>query len=112
MLQGISDTHLNLGLENALNLWQHNLGQAFIACAHGQVAEEFKISSEALLQALAQCPLPNEQFTMITGMFERITLTFERTAHSIAEQKTPQKIISSQTIFRHKNHSFAATKTI
>ena len=92
MLQGISDTHLNLGLENALNLWQHNLGQAFIACAHGQVAEEFKISSEALLQALAQCPLPHEQFTMITGMFERITLTFERTAHSIAEQKnTPEK---------------------
>ncbi|EGT3626125.1 FUSC family protein [Morganella morganii] len=91
MLQGISDTHLNLGLENALNLWQHNLGQAFIACAHGQVAEEFNISSEALLQALAQCPLPHEQFTMITGMFERITLTFERTAHSIAEQKNTSK---------------------
>ena len=92
MLQGISDTHLNLGLENALNLWQHNLGEAFIACAHGQVAEEFNISSEALLQALAQCPLPHEQFTMIAGMFERITLTFERTAHSIAEQKnTAQK---------------------
>jgi len=50
---------------------------------------------------------------MITGMFERITLTFERTAHSIAEQKnTSKKIVSSQTIFRPKSHSFAATKTI
>ncbi|MCL1085389.1 FUSC family protein [Shewanella glacialipiscicola] len=83
ILQGIPAVHL----ESALHLWQLSLGKAFITCAQGKVAKEFALSCETLLQELSKSPLPPEELTMIEGMFERINLTFERTAHTIAEQK-------------------------
>jgi len=82
LLQSVSDQRL----EPLLDQWQHALAQAFLASSRGQQWPAFKDCSAELLQAIHDDQLPQEQLEMIEGMFTRVSLTFERTANTMAQK--------------------------
>ncbi|QUN06608.1 FUSC family protein [Shewanella yunxiaonensis] len=82
LLQSVSDQRLEPLLDN----WQQALAQAFLASSKGQQYPAFKTSSTALLEAIHEDQLSPEQLEMIEGMFTRVSLTFERTANTMAQK--------------------------
>jgi uncharacterized membrane protein YccC len=82
LLQSVSDQRL----EPLLDRWQHALAQAFLACSRGLQWPAFTDCSAELLQAIREEQLSLEQLEMIEGMFTRVSLTFERTANTMAQK--------------------------
>lgn len=63
-----------------LTEWQNALANAYFAASRGEISSQFTNASNALMLALKQTELPQQQRNVIEGMCERIAMTFERTA--------------------------------
>ncbi|MCH1924301.1 FUSC family protein [Shewanella sp. C32] len=63
-----------------LNDWQNALADAYLAASRGETSSHFTNASNALVLALQQTEISQQQRQVIEGMCERIAMTFERTA--------------------------------
>ncbi|WP_111495107.1 FUSC family protein [Marinobacter bohaiensis] len=72
-------------VETRLRRWQMVLADTYLLSARGEVSSDFREASHALLRALHGDAEADPQIANVEGMFERLALTFERTAHTIAE---------------------------
>lgn len=78
-------------LNALLDQWQRSLASTFLCSAKGKFNAEFRTHSQQLLAAIEQTNGVNLQSELVEGMMERLAITFERTAHTFAEQSSPQK---------------------
>nr|WP_107005618.1 FUSC family protein [Shewanella algae] len=85
LLASISDSQLDELLQD----WQLALANAFILCSRGENPPEFRASCERLLARLQTDGLAQEQLEMVQGMFERLIMTFERSAAMISNANAP-----------------------
>jgi uncharacterized membrane protein YccC len=67
-----------------LRNWQQVLADTYLMSSRGEFNPGFREASDRLLQAIHSVDLPDQQTVVIEGMFERIALTFERTARTVA----------------------------
>ncbi len=74
-------------MDAKLEYWQQALGDAFMNAFHGKADPMFQLASVALLSELDEFDMPQDQKDLLEGMCERIRLTLERSANSIAEQR-------------------------
>ena len=72
----------------SLDQWQNALADAFLLATKGQHDEEFSKTSTVLYNELVAAVGESTQVEAIKGMFIRLNLTFERSAETIADQKT------------------------
>lgn len=82
-------------VEQYLQTWQEALADAFMCCSRGQLSDKFHPACSALMRALEQKDNADaDQLKMIEGMFERLALTFERTAETIRNK--PEGIAAAE----------------
>lgn len=74
-----------------LEQWQQSLADTFLCCAKGHFNADFRTRSQRLVEAVRKTGAANLQVELIEGTMERLALTFERTAHTFAEQLAKQK---------------------
>lgn len=74
-----------------LEQWQQSLADTFLCCAKGHFNADFRARSQRLVEAVRKTGAANLQVELIEGTMERLALTFERTAHTFAEQLAKQK---------------------
>ncbi len=67
-----------------LRRWQQVLADTYLMASRGEFNPQFRASSGRLLQAIHSVSPPDQQTVIIEGMFERLALTFERTARTVA----------------------------
>ena len=65
-----------------LSEWQHVLADTYLMSASGNMNSRFREASAGLLRAIYDAKEPDAQTATIEGMFERMALTFERTART------------------------------
>ncbi|MFM2481223.1 FUSC family protein [Celerinatantimonas sp. YJH-8] len=87
----LSGTLLRPQLKN----WQDALADAFLACSQGETAPQFVTACDTLVSALVAIQGENAQTELIKGSFERIQLTFERTARLFQPEQTISQSSSS-----------------
>jgi hypothetical protein len=72
-----------------LHNWQQVLADTYLMSSRGELNPGFREASDRLLQAVHSVDSPDQQTVVIEGMFERIALTFERTARTVASLTKP-----------------------
>jgi uncharacterized membrane protein YccC len=72
-----------------LHNWQQVLADTYLMSSRGELNPGFREASDRLLQAVHSVDSPDQQTIVIEGMFERIALTFERTARTVASLTKP-----------------------
>ncbi|WP_340676807.1 FUSC family protein [Paraglaciecola sp.] len=70
-----------------LEKWQQSLAFTYMQSAKGKVSDAFRLGSNSLLTSLQDAQHNPQQLEIIEGMFERMTLTFQRTAQVIGTSK-------------------------
>lgn len=85
-LQGNKDPRVKA----LLRRWQQALSRAYLLAAKGQLDGDYRRHSHFLLVAIRKSGQSAPQLEIIEGMMERLALTFERTAHSLASPQQPQ----------------------
>lgn len=81
LVAGVESVALNAHLDQ----WQQALADAFFQCAKGRTSPAFQAASERVLETLRAENLARGHFEIVAGMFERLTMTFERSALTIAD---------------------------
>jgi len=81
--------HRSAEVDAKLAQWQQVLADTYLLSARGEINARFRKVSAELLAAVHATKEPDSQTATVEGMFERIALTFERTAKTIAEAKNP-----------------------
>lgn len=81
--------HRSAEVDDMLAHWQQVLADTYLSSARGRTDPRFREVSSQLLKAIHKVAEPNAQTKTIEGMFERMALTFERTAATIAAQNSP-----------------------
>lgn len=71
----------------ALVRWQNALADTFFDAATGRPLKRFRPACDEVLAELRRHAKPGSDLKMIEGMFERLTLTFERTANMVREHQ-------------------------
>jgi uncharacterized membrane protein YccC len=77
--------HRNAVVDARLTEWQQVLADTYLLSSHGKTSPRFREASAHLLEAVHADKAPDSQTATIKGMFERLALTFERTAKTVAE---------------------------
>ncbi|WP_417501765.1 FUSC family protein [Marinobacter sp.] len=72
--------HRNAAVDAKLAEWQQVLADTYLMSARGTMNSRFREASAGLLKAIYEAKEPDAQTATIEGMFERMALTFERTA--------------------------------
>ncbi|MBU2875015.1 FUSC family protein [Marinobacter salexigens] len=72
--------HRNASVDAKLSEWQRVLADTYLMSARGTMNSRFREASAGLLRAVYEAKEPDAQTATIEGMFERMALTFERTA--------------------------------
>lgn len=75
--------------DDDLNTLQRALADAFYHCYQGLHTSAFTEATEYLFSKLPQEAFPEEQYELIRGSFERLSLTLARTSESIAQEANP-----------------------
>ncbi|WP_148864347.1 FUSC family protein [Marinobacter fonticola] len=83
-LRRLIHAHRSQAVDVLLEQWQHALAETYLMSARGDFNRRFREVSANLLAAIHIASEPNEQTATIEGMFERLALTFERTARTVA----------------------------
>ncbi|MCG6282733.1 FUSC family protein, partial [Vibrio diabolicus] len=78
-------------VERLLDEWQQALADAFFWCSKGKTHAPFGQVSDALLNVLREEQLAKGQFEIVEGMFDRLAMTFERSARTIAENQAARQ---------------------
>jgi uncharacterized membrane protein YccC len=81
--------HRSAAVDAKLAEWQQVLADTYLMSARGDSNLRFREVSAELLAAIHGVKEPDAQTATIEGMFERMALTFERTAGTIAQQDRP-----------------------
>ncbi len=87
-LRRLLQKHRTPAVNVLLNQWQVALADSYLMSSKGGVNTDFRVVSAQLLRAIraAHADVEADHQTVIAeGMFERIALTFERTANTVAE---------------------------
>ena len=74
--------HRNAAVDVKLAEWQQVLADTYLMSARGNMNSRFREASARLLRAIYDAKEPDAQTATIEGMFERMALTFERTART------------------------------
>jgi len=74
--------HRNAVVDVKLAEWQQVLADTYLMSARGDMNSRFREASAGLLSAIYDAKAPDAQTATIEGMFERMALTFERTART------------------------------
>ncbi|SHK31014.1 Uncharacterized membrane protein YccC [Marinobacter antarcticus] len=82
-------SHRSAAVDAKLAEWQQVLADTYLMSARGDSNLRFREVSAELLAAIHGVKEPDAQTATIEGMFERMALTFERTAGTIAQQDRP-----------------------
>ncbi|RBW48471.1 FUSC family protein [Marinobacter sp. F3R11] len=77
--------HRSAAVDAKLAEWQQVLADTYLLSSKGQMNSRFREVSSELLKALHSVKEPDSQTVTIEGMFERIALTLERTARTVAQ---------------------------
>ncbi len=83
-LRRLIRNHRSAAVDEALGHWQQTLAETYLMSARGESSTAFRESSARLLASVQAAGDPSGQTAIIEGMFERLALTFERTAGTIA----------------------------
>lgn len=78
-------------LTQLLQAWQWALAESYVLAAQGETPALMNPVYRQIIAALEQQQAPAENIAMIEGAFERINLTFERTAKMVRTADTRQK---------------------
>ncbi len=89
-LRRLIQNHRSAEVDRCLPQWQRALADAYLACALGKTTPAFRDASARLLAAIGEAGEPTTQTAIIEGMFERLALTFERTARNVREALEPE----------------------
>ena len=81
--------HRSVAVDEKLGEWQQVLADTYLMSAGGDVNAQFREVSKDLLAAIHATRSSDTQIANIEGMFERMALTFERTAKTVSEAKSP-----------------------
>lgn len=81
--------HRSAVVDAKLAEWQQVLADTYLMSARGNMNSRFREVSAELLAAIHTAKEPDAQTITIEGMFERMALTFERTARKITETNNP-----------------------
>ncbi|WP_144823565.1 FUSC family protein [Marinobacter piscensis] len=79
--------HRNAEVDRILAQWQQVLADTYLLSSRGDMNSRFREVSAELLAAIHAAGEPSLQTVTVKGMFERIALTLERTARTIAKQQ-------------------------
>ncbi|MFP3977636.1 MULTISPECIES: FUSC family protein [Marinobacter] len=82
------ENHRSAEVDAKLAEWQQVLADTYLVSSRGKKNPRFREVSAELLTAIHAAREPDAQTATVEGMFERIALTFERTAKGIAETKS------------------------
>jgi uncharacterized membrane protein YccC len=82
--------HRNAVVDERLTEWQQVLADTYLLSSHGKTSSRFREASAYLLEAIHADKAPDSQTATVKGMFERLALTFERTAKTVAEASDPE----------------------
>jgi uncharacterized membrane protein YccC len=82
--------HRNAVVDERLTEWQQVLADTYLLSSHGKTSSRFREASAHLLEAIHADKAPDSQTATVKGMFERLALTFERTAKTVAEASDPE----------------------
>ncbi|HEA51138.1 FUSC family protein [Marinobacter antarcticus] len=83
--------HRSAAVDAKLAEWQQVLADTYLMSARGGMDPRFRSVSAELLAAIHAVKEPDAQTGTIEGMFERMALTFERTAKMVAEAPSLSK---------------------
>lgn len=83
-LRRLIQTHRGPNVNALLAQWQQTLADTYLASSRGEYYPAFREVCAQLLQALHANDEPNQKTVIVEGMFERLALTFERTARTVA----------------------------
>lgn len=72
----------------SLSNWQNAMATAYISCSKGHYTHEYKHVCNQLLKTIHQYCGDHPQIKIIQGLFERLDLSFQRTAEIILDTKT------------------------
>jgi uncharacterized membrane protein YccC len=89
-LRRLIQDHHSPTVDTLLTEWQQTLAETYLSSARGAVNPAFRKASARLLEAIHAQREPDQKTIIIEGMFERLALTLERTARTVAEA-TDQK---------------------
>lgn len=84
-LRKLIQDHRSPAVDALLQEWQQTLADTYLLSARGAVTPAFRKVSARLLKAIHAQKGPDQKTMTIEGMFERLALTFERTASTVAE---------------------------
>ncbi len=81
----------SIDMSAELKEWQYALADAFIDAAKGRDTRRFETACDKVIFTLKQNQLSANNLKMIEGVFERLTLTFQRTAQMMRDKKLTSK---------------------
>jgi len=90
--------HRSVAVDEKLGEWQQALADTYLMSARGGTNSQFRAVSDQLLAAIHATREPDAQTTNIEGMFERMALTFERTAKTVSEANNPTSSPNSTSV--------------
>jgi gamma-glutamyl phosphate reductase len=79
------ENHRNAVVDAKLSKWQRALAETYLLSSHGETSPRFREVSAQLLAAIHADKAPDKHTATVEGMFERLALTFERTARTVAD---------------------------
>lgn len=77
--------HRTTDVEATLHDWQQTLAETYVLSAEGKTDAAFREVSARLFKNLQAADLPQHQTDVVEGMFERLAMTFERMARTVAD---------------------------
>lgn len=83
-LRRLIQNHRSAAVEADLQQWQETLAETYLMSARGESTTAFREASARLLASIHSAGESTTQTAIIEGMFERLALTFERTARTMA----------------------------
>ena len=84
LVQTVTDKDLSVILKH----WQYVLADTFIEAAKGKTTERFRQMCDSVLAQVRQDANGPAHLTLIEGIFDRLDLTFQRTAKMVREKNT------------------------
>ncbi|GGC59078.1 FUSC family protein [Marinobacter halophilus] len=94
-LRKMIQDHRGYAVDRILSEWQQTLAETYLLSARGAVNPAFREVSARLLEAIRAQRDPDQKTITIEGMFERLALTLERTARTVAEATGQPKLSSA-----------------
>jgi uncharacterized membrane protein YccC len=89
-----------------LTYWQQTLAETYLMSSQGEFNTHFRDASAGLLEAVKAEKIPEGRIIIVEGMLERVALTFERAARTVADSMDQS---SRKVTQQHSGESAAST---